>query len=370
MSGKVLTTTAFDSLIPSLRSRGYRVIGPTVHERTIVFGELASAADLPVGWTDDQEAGHYRIHRRDDDAYFAYTVGPRTLKRYLYPARQTLLTIEHAETGLRFRPEPTEEPRYAFIGVRSCEIAAAAIQDRVFGNAPFADPGYVQRRRASFTVAVNCSVAGATCFCDSMGTGPRATDGYDLVVTELLDGGSHEFLVDSGSGRGAEILDALDGREATDRDQARVDEMMADTISHMGRRMPPDTRDIVAAGVEHHIWDDIAERCLSCTNCTLVCPTCFCSTVEDRTDLLGTAVRERRWDSCFSEDFTNLHGHPVRGSTRSRYRQWMSHKLSWWFDQFGTSGCVGCGRCITWCPVGIDITAEVARLEEETEVYA
>ncbi len=119
--------------------------------------------------------------------------------------------------------------------------------------------------------------------------------------------------------------------------------------------------------LDHPIWDDIAARCLACTNCTLVCPTCFCSTVEDATDLLGTATRTRRWDSCFSSDFSNLHGHPVRSSTRSKYRQWMTHKLSYWYDQFGMSGCVGCGRCITWCPVAIDITAEMAQLNEESE---
>jgi len=220
-----------------------------------------------------------------------------------------------------------------------------------------------------FTVAVNCAVAGNTCFCDSMGTGPRAEGGFDLVVTELLDGASHEFLVESGSGRGSEVLGDLEGRAATAADHERVDRVVTDTIAHMGRHMPPDTRTIVGSSIEHTRWDAIADRCLSCTNCTLVCPTCFCSTVEDRTDLLDGAVRERRWDSCFTDDFTNLHGHPVRSSTRSRYRQWMTHKLSYWYDQFGTSGCVGCGRCITWCPVGIDITAEVELLSQEAEVY-
>jgi len=370
MSAKVMGTAAFDALIPILAGHGYRVVGPTVHEQTIVFGELSSAADLPVGWSDEQEAGSYRLHRRSDDAYFAYTVGPRSLKGYLFPARQTLLTITHDETGLRFESESVEEQDFAVIGVRPCEIAAVAIQDAVFATPPLADPAYAHRRAAMFTVAVNCAVAGNTCFCDSMGTGPRASDGFDLVVTELLDDDSHEFLVEAGSGRGSEVLSALDGREATAGDHDRVDGIVADTIANMGRHMPSDTRSIVGSSIEHPRWDAIAERCLSCTNCTLVCPTCFCSTVEDRTDLLDGAVRERRWDSCFTEDFSNLHGHPVRSSTRSRYRQWMTHKLSYWYDQFGTSGCVGCGRCITWCPVGIDITAEVGLLSRETEVHA
>jgi sulfhydrogenase subunit beta (sulfur reductase) len=100
----------------------------------------------------------------------------------------------------------------------------------------------------------------------------------------------------------------------------------------------------------------------------MVCPTCFCTSVEDSTDVDGDGVvRVQRWDSCFTVDYSYIHGGSVRSSDRSRYRQWMTHKLSTWFDQFGSSGCVGCGRCITWCPVGIDITEEVAAIRATEE---
>ena len=133
-------------------------------------------------------------------------------------------------------------------------------------------------------------------------------------------------------------------------------------------------RPMPAAGVHvlllrnlaHPRWKDVARRCLTCGNCTMVCPTCFCTTVEDASDLSGQRVsRSQRWDSCFDLQFTNLHGGSIRSSTQSRYRQWISHKLSTWHDQFGGSGCVGCGRCIVWCPVGIDITAEAMALHDE-----
>ena len=371
MSGIVVDTDRFDSLIPLLTERGYTVIAPTVHEGTIVYGRVAAAADLPIGWADAQEAGTYRLVRRDDGAYFGYTVGPRTLRAYLYPPQQTLLTIEHAETGLAFCPEPVEPPRYAFVGVRACELAAVEIQDRVFIHNDFADPLYEESRKRSFTVGVNCSVAGATCFCLSMGTGPRCTSGYDLVVTEMIDGDSHDFVVRSGTDAGEDIVQSLGGRATTAADSLRVNAIIADTEAHMGRSFPEaDAYELLTSNLESPIWDSIAERCLSCTNCTLVCPTCFCSTVDDITDLKGTATRIRSWDSCFGRDFTNLHGHSVRSSVGSRYRQWMTHKLAYWYDQFGTSGCVGCGRCITWCPVGIDITAEIAELKTQSKVVA
>jgi len=371
MSGIVVDTDQFDSLIPLLAKRGYAVIAPTVHEGTIVYDEIATAHDLPIGWVDAQEAGTYRLIERNDGSYFGYTVGPRTLKTYLFPPRQTLLTITHAETGLAFRPEPIEPPRYAFIGVRACELAAIEIQDRVFIGNDFADPLYEETRRRSFTVGVNCGVAGATCFCSSMGTGPRCANGYDLVVTEIIDTDVHEFVIRSGTAAGEDILELLEGRPTSVADSLRVNAIVADTEAHMGRSFPEDDAyQILTNNLESPVWDAIAERCLSCTNCTLVCPTCFCSTVEDVTDLEGTAARTRSWDSCFSLDFTNLHGHSVRSSPSSRYRQWMTHKLAYWYDQFGTSGCVGCGRCITWCPVGIDITAEIINIETRSKVVA
>jgi ferredoxin len=127
-------------------------------------------------------------------------------------------------------------------------------------------------------------------------------------------------------------------------------------------------RDLLFDNLEHPRWKEVADRCLSCANCTLVCPTCFCSSVTEVTDLTGDAVsRERQWASCFTLEHSQMHGANARPTTASRYRQWLTHKLAGWIDQFGTSGCTGCGRCITWCPVGIDITEEVAAIRQSPE---
>jgi ferredoxin len=132
----------------------------------------------------------------------------------------------------------------------------------------------------------------------------------------------------------------------------------------MARAMPElNLVDLLKENYAHPRWDDVAERCVTCGNCTMVCPTCFCFSVTDTSSLTGEdPERHRSWDSCFTMDHSYLHGGSVRVSGRSRYRQWMTHKLATWHDQFGTSGCVGCGRCITWCPAGIDITEEVAAI--------
>ena len=356
----VITPAGLGNLIGKLRDQGFQVIGPTRRDDAIVYDEIEGIADLPAGWTDEQDGGHYRLKRRDDGAMFGYAVGPHSWKRYLHPPMLRLMRAEQTADGLRITSASDPVPRYAFIAVRSCELHAIAIQDRVFLEGPYIDQHYQARREGAFIVAVNCGQAGGTCFCVSMNTGPKAAAGYDIALTELLDG-EHRFLAEPGSERGAELLAELDQqRPAGEPDRTGADAVVARTAASMGRQMETaGLRDLLMANLEHARWDDVAERCLTCGNCTMVCPTCFCTSTEDSSDVTGAeAEHSQRWDSCFTEDFSFIHGGSVRSSGKSRYRQWMTHKLATWWDQFGSSGCVGCGRCIAWCPVGIDITEE------------
>ncbi len=357
----VIDPGGLQSLIDALVALGFQVLGPNVSEGAIVYAPITRTSELPAGWTDRQEAGHYRLEKRGDGAWFGYAVGPQSWKKFLHPPVERLWQARL--TGGTFVVEQ-ERPavKMAFLGVRACELNAMAIQDRVFLGGAHTDAAYADRRRDNFIVALNCGVAGGTCFCVSMGTGPKAERGFDLALTELLQ--PHEFLVETGSDRGAALLAQIPHRAASPAHHAAAAAAVADAAAHMGRKLDTQgIRELLQANPEHPRWSDVAERCLSCANCTMVCPTCFCTTVQDHTDLADqVAVRERTWDSCFTLDFSYLHGGSVRQQTRSRYRQWMTHKLANWIDQFGTSGCVGCGRCITWCPVGIDITEEVAAI--------
>jgi ferredoxin len=363
---RVIDRPVLDTLVDVLRERGYTVVGPTLRSRAIVYGELASAADLAVGWADEQDGGTYRLHRRDDDAVFGHNVGHNSLKGFLFPPRLALWHARRsADGGLEVEPPP-EPPRYAFLGVRACDIAAVGIQDRVFLGDRYVDADYEARRSKAFFVAVNCGQSGGTCFCVSMDAGPKAESGFDLALTELLDAPGHRFVVEVGSERGRDVLETLPSRAATPADVDAAGAAVAHAAATQGRELDTDgIKDLLYDNLEHPRWDEVADRCLSCGNCTLVCPTCFCATTEDTTDLAGTEIAHvRAWDSCFSLDHSYIHGGSVRGSGRSRYRQWMTHKLATWIDQFGTSGCVGCGRCITWCPVAIDITEEAAAIRD------
>ena len=359
--GAVVGLDGLQALIAALAARGYDVIGPVERDGAIVYDHITGTADLPAGRTDRQEAGTYRLESRADGALFGYAVGPHTWKRYLHRPAETLFRVRRVGDELSFETPREPARRTAFLGVRACELAAIARQDQVFLQGQYVNTEYAARRAAAFLVVVNCGSPAATCFCASMNTGPRARAGYDLALTELLDG-RHEFLAEPGSDAGAALLAYLPSRKATDADWQAAFAVADQAAANLRRHMPDaGLKERLQASPEDPHWDQIAARCLSCSNCTMVCPTCFCTTVEDHSDIDGSsAERVRRWDSCFGHGFSYVHGGAVRTQTRSRYRQWMTHKLAHWWDQFGSSGCVGCGRCIAWCPVGIDITQEAA----------
>jgi sulfhydrogenase subunit beta (sulfur reductase) len=358
----VIEPEALDDLLGALAARGFRTVGPTVRDGAIVYDDIESAADLPIGWTDDQEAGRYRLERREDEARFGYAVGPHSWKQFLLPARIRLWRARKQDDGFVVEQEAAEDRTLALVGVRACELHGIAIQDKVLIGGTYTDADYAARRKDAFIVAVNCFEPAATCFCTSMGTGPKADAGYDLALTEIMDG-DHRLLVEVGTMRGADVMADVPTRPASPGDLAAAGAAVEGAVERMGRHVDTtDIRDMLARNLENDRWDEVASRCLTCGNCTLVCPTCFCTTVEDHTDLAGNAERTREWDSCYSVDYSYIHGGSIRPSGRSRYRQWLTHKFGTWYDQFGSSGCVGCGRCIAWCPVGIDVTEELAAI--------
>lgn len=361
---RVLQSSDLQHLFDDLVNEGFQIVGPTVRDGAIVYDHIDSIVDLPTGVTEIQEGGSYRLQQRDDEKLFGYALGPHSWKKYLHPPAVRLWQACVADGTLEISTEDVAPVKQAFIGVRPCELQAISILDEVLLQGPYVDSVYLDRREATFVIAVNCSQAGGTCFCTSMNSGPGATFGFDLCLTEILDDQRHEFVVQTGTERGANTVSRIPSRLASEDDLKRAERVVATTAGQIKRSLDVDgLKELLYRNYEHPRWGEVATRCLMCGNCTMVCPTCFCTTVEDHTDLTGKrAERWRKWDSCFHADFSQIHGGTVRASPKSRYRQWLTHKLATWHDQFGSSGCVGCGRCITWCPVGIDLTEEVAAI--------
>ncbi len=350
-----------DELLTALANRGFQTLGPTIRDKAIVIDQISSVKDLPGGWKDRHDPGMYALERRDDAAVFGYVVGPYSWKTYLTPPRARVFSLRKNGKGFeREAPPPAHAPKpLAFIGVRACDLHAIALDDRIFLDGPFPDLYYRAVRSSLFIIAVDCAEPGGTCFCTSFSNGPKAEKGFDIALTELCDPGQHVFVARAGSERGEELLASVNSKPSSSEQAASVDLQASESVARISRHV--DVARTTAALPEmfdHPAWDDVSKRCLACANCTMVCPTCFCSTVEEITNLTGTsAERWRRWDSCFTMDFTKVAGGNVRPSTKARFRQRVMHKFSYWLDQFGSAGCVGCGRCITWCPAGIDVTS-------------
>ena len=358
---------ALAGMIEVLHNQGYTVIAPALHRDVVKLKPITGSDEIARGVRDLQERGRYRLEEGDDDFFFDYVVGPDSAKSYFFPPRQELFAFDTESSRFVLNEGRAQIPKLALLGIRACDLAAIRVQDRVFSGGDAAGLTrceaelYYRRTRAqSMLIAVNCIRPGGTCFCDSMGTGPKAVEGFDLAMTELSSG----FVVEAGSEAGSALLRALPVRDPSPAELELADMKIDLASKRMGRIL--DTRDIVELldrNIEHLEWDKVARRCLSCGNCTMVCPTCFCSTVSDSSDLDARRVsRTRHWESCFTHQFSYTTMGPHRHTIRGRYRHWIRHKLGTWWEQFGTSGCVGCGRCITWCPVGIDLTEEIAAI--------
>lgn len=363
---------ALQNLITQLKTAGYDCIGPQVRDGAIVYDKFNQAEQLPWGLRDIQKPGEYQLVSTEKQEAFGFANGPQAIKPLLFKARESVWkVVRDAQGKLQFQSAQVNEKPIAIFGARSCDLAAMAIQDKVFLEKDRVDPRYQQRRENLFIIAVNCSYASDNCFCVSAGTGPQVRDTYDILMTEVEQG----FVVQTGSDKAHAILRPLNLTKATEQQINEASARPAQAAAMQTKRIPLNNqrglRDLLFSNLDHPRWEAVAERCLSCGNCTQVCPTCFCHSEIETPALDGkSSEHTREWDSCFTDGHSYIHDKVIHDDTRKRYRQWLTHKVGSWFDQFDTSGCVGCGRCISWCPVGIDLTEELAAISGESNVRA
>ena len=361
---KKLGWSDLEVIFEKLKSDGYQTIAPVVKDGVISYEVIDQSSQIPQGFVEEVDAGTYKLQKVGGEARFDYKVGPTSLKRHFHPPKRKLFSVAKSPEGYQVLPSDDQRSgaKMAVFGMRSCDLAAMSVFDRV--SSVFPSDGFVSnRQRDTLKIVVGCLQAGQLCFCDSMGTGPLPKNDYDLLILEIKQPNLH-YLVEAKSAVGKTLIDTLG--EPNEFSRNEYETKAKKTFRTVVK--DPKSASAIKQLPDHPVFNEIEKRCMACANCTMVCPTCYCTTTVEKDDLQsGNAERWLTWDSCFQTDYSYIHGGSIRETTKSKYRQWLTHKFSTWHDQFGSSGCVGCGRCMAWCPVGINVVEEINKITETSE---
>ncbi|MBS7611619.1 4Fe-4S dicluster domain-containing protein [Candidatus Bathyarchaeota archaeon] len=322
-------------LLDEFTKHGYTVYGPIVKGKSWVFSKVSSIRELDLNYT--------------------RTILPP--KKLLHPVKNRIFDFKLNDGFEVF--ESCNVKNIVIFGIHPCDLRAIEKLDEFFSQHP-EDVCYEARRKRTLIVGLTCNAVDEKCFCNSLGTGPEASTGFDILITQISDG---FFLVEVGSSKGLDILKTLDLAEA----KPEHFEAKRKHIEHLKSSFTK-TADFEGLAtlakdkLDHKIWVETAERCLSCGNCSMVCPVCYCFDLYDSLDLtLKEGVRIMELDSCQLLEYAEV---ALGGNFRKERSQRLRH---WLLCKFGAAGgstytsCIGCGRCIVYCPANIDLT-EIAHV--------
>ena len=281
-------------------------------------------------------------------------------KSLLFPQREALFRYR-AEKGRAEVDVPSGAGKgRVLFGIRPCDARGFLLLDKVFGGG-CRDPYYTDRRSGTVVVSLGCVDPNPSCFCLSMGGGPCSSEGSDVLLLDLGD----RYIAEAVSEKGAALLEDQAFEKSDEKSLSLAEKTKKQAEASM---QPVAKKENLEEELERlfsdPVWKDLAESCLSCGICTYLCPTCHCFDLCDEAS--GQAgERIRVWDSCQFPLFTQqASGFNPRPSVKERFRQRIMHKLSYLPKSQSMTGCVGCGRCVTECPVNLDIREVMASLSE------
>ncbi len=239
------------------------------------------------------------------------------------------------------------QPRIIF-GIRPCDVHALQLLDTVFNAEGAQDPYWLAKREKTTIITLGCEQPCSTCFCTSVGGSPFDRRGSDLLLTDMGDHYALEAITD----RGKALVQSMPSASADQTDdvnkvQSKAEASLPKTFDSTG------IRDKLYQLFSSNYWEKMQQSCLGCGVCTYLCPTCFCFDIVDEKQ---RSQRVRNWDTCMFRVYTQeASGHNPRPTKLERTRQRIMHKYAYWLDNINEIGCTGCGRCVRYCPVNLDI---------------
>jgi ferredoxin len=289
----------------------------------------------------------------DDEPFFAYLNSKNAPKNIFFPHTETMMKYTRTPQGMVFSSEVNEAGQSVLFGVRPCDAHSFVVLDKLFDQEKYKDQYYIAKRQNTTVITLACvKPPYATCFCTSVDGEPVSSEGADILLTDIGD----EYLVELVTEKGAKLAGYFGDTKADAPAEAKKAELAAKAKEAIKSKVPAhEVKPILDKNFDHPFWDTIHAKCLACGTCTYLCPTCHCFDISD--EVVGSdGIRLRSWDSCMFPLFTKeTSGHNPRPSQKERWRQRTMHKFKYYIDMFNTIGCVGCGRCVMYCPVNLDI---------------
>lgn len=332
---KILRKKAFSQWVKKLDS--YKIYGPVK----------------------DGEIWNYELIKNPEDINLDYSNTILSAKKIIFPQREVFMEFSTGDNGqLKVKEILPEEKLVAIFGLRPCDAKALTLTDKVF-DGDYIDLYYTKRRNQATLVGLTCNTPPSpNCFCLSLGGSPHSKEGLDILMTDLGD----KYYVESLTKKGDELINLAKDlfEEPKAHDKNDLEKIHRDSEKKIKRHIN-DIEKIPAnlkTMFDSPFWDEESLSCLRCGICTYLCPACHCFDINDEiissSPLKGKRVRT--WDTCQFPDFTmHSSGHNPRPDRASRLRQRILHKFQYFVENYQSYQCTGCGRCITYCPVGIDL---------------
>lgn len=282
-------------------------------------------------------------------------------KEFLLPRTETLFSYSVDDGRVSLQGSSVDDAEQVLVGVRPCDAAGLTRLDAIFLTGE-ADSLYARRRERSTIVSLACDEAEPECFCTAVGGGPAGEEGSDVQLIAAAEAWLVVPLTPKGEALTAPLRDRAASPSAEEWAQARERVQRVEA----GLRQSPVAREwasVLESSFDLPLWEALGRRCVGCSICTYVCPSCSCFDVQD-TGNAWCGERCRSWDSCTFALFTrHASGHNPRPTQASRYRQRVLHKFAYFpLENDGRFMCVGCGRCVKLCPVGMSIQESVQRV--------